>query len=199
MFRSVVLLSIAVGVRCLKAPAVPAMTVPRVVLSPLPIVYVYDHCPFCVRVRLALGLKNVKHEVRFLANDDVATPTALIGKKAVPIFQMVNEYVMPESLDIIAKVDSDPRFGKTGFFKPMSGREDIKAWQAKVADTNRFLQRPRYMMSSILPEFQQVEGKNAFVKNHPVPVRVAWDAHVNTHTHPSLPRRCCCWVVWTRP
>jgi hypothetical protein len=30
------------------------------------------------------------------------------------------------------------------------------------------LQRPRYMMT-ILPEFQQVEGKNAFVKNHPVP------------------------------
>jgi hypothetical protein len=42
----------------------------RVTLSPSPIVYVYDHCPFCVRVRLAFGLKNIKHEVRFLANDD---------------------------------------------------------------------------------------------------------------------------------
>lgn len=44
-----------------------------------PILYVYDHCPFCVRVRLAFGLKNIKHEVRFLANDDVDTPTKLIG------------------------------------------------------------------------------------------------------------------------
>eukprot|EP00951_Prasinocladus_malaysianus_P047890 scaffold652343_cov46-Prasinocladus_malaysianus.AAC.1 len=30
---------------------------PRVVPATLPRVYVYDHCPFCVRVRLALGFK----------------------------------------------------------------------------------------------------------------------------------------------
>ena len=52
---------------------------PKVTPTPKPIVYVYDHCPFCVRVRLAFGLKNIKHEVRFLANDDVETPTKLIG------------------------------------------------------------------------------------------------------------------------
>jgi hypothetical protein len=59
---------------------------PRVVLDDLPTVYVYDHCPFCVRVRLALGFKNVKHNLVFLANDDVATPTSLVGKKIAPIF-----------------------------------------------------------------------------------------------------------------
>ena len=48
--------------------------------------YVYDHCPFCVRVRLALGNKNVKHNLHFLANDDVNTPTKLVGKKIAPIF-----------------------------------------------------------------------------------------------------------------
>ena len=52
---------------------------PKVSPVPKPIVYVYDHCPFCVRVRLAFGLKNIKHEVRFLANDDVETPMKLIG------------------------------------------------------------------------------------------------------------------------
>lgn len=52
---------------------------PRIVLKPLPRVYVYDHCPFCVRVRLALGLKNIKHELYFLANDDIDTPTSLVG------------------------------------------------------------------------------------------------------------------------
>jgi hypothetical protein len=26
----------------------------------LPELYVYDHCPFCVRVRLALGVKGIK-------------------------------------------------------------------------------------------------------------------------------------------
>ena len=55
-------------------------------MDDLPILYVYDHCPFCVRVRLALGIKNVKHTVHFLANDDVPTPTKLVGKKVAPIF-----------------------------------------------------------------------------------------------------------------
>ena len=59
---------------------------PRIVRDELPIVFVYDHCPFCVRVRLALGIKNVKHLVQFLANDDIPTPTKLLGKKIAPIF-----------------------------------------------------------------------------------------------------------------
>ena len=58
----------------------------RIIMEKLPTVYVYDHCPFCVRVRVALGLKNVKHIVNFMANDDVPTPTALVGKKIAPIF-----------------------------------------------------------------------------------------------------------------
>ena len=59
---------------------------PRIVRDELPVVYVYDHCPFCVRVRVALGIKNVKHQVVFLQNDDIPTPTKLIGKKIAPIF-----------------------------------------------------------------------------------------------------------------
>ena len=42
----------------------------RIIQEPLPSLYVYDHCPFCVRVRLAFGLKNIKYDLRFLANDD---------------------------------------------------------------------------------------------------------------------------------
>ena len=57
-----------------------------IIRQELPTLYVYDHCPFCVRVRLALGVKNVKHLLHFLANDDVATPTGLVGKKIAPIF-----------------------------------------------------------------------------------------------------------------
>jgi hypothetical protein len=61
---------------------------PRVVpddTTLIPTLYNYDHCPFCVRVRLALGFKNIKHNLVFLANDDVATPTAMVGKKVSPI------------------------------------------------------------------------------------------------------------------
>jgi hypothetical protein len=55
-------------------------------MDDLPTLYVYDHCPFCVRVRAALGIKNVKHNLHFLANDDIPTPTSLVGKKIAPIF-----------------------------------------------------------------------------------------------------------------
>lgn len=66
--------------------ASPFVQGPRIIRDELPIVYAYDHCPFCVRVRLALGIKNVKHNVYFLQNDDIPTPTKLIGKKIAPIF-----------------------------------------------------------------------------------------------------------------
>lgn len=61
----------------------------------------------------SLSLTSIKlaQQVHFLANDDIATPTALVGKKVAPIFQY-GDIVMGESLDIIAKVDTDPKYGK---------------------------------------------------------------------------------------
>lgn len=143
---------------------------PRIVRDELPIVYVYDHCPFCVRVRLALGIKNVKHLVQFLANDDIPTPTKLIGKKIAPIYEIPeDDFIMSESLDIIEKVDSDERFGSTGQILPATGRTDIKAWQKSVQTLLRTLQRPRYVATGLLPEFQQIDGRHAFIKNHQLP------------------------------
>jgi len=151
---------------CLKAGM---NSLPRVIASPLPRLYVYDHCPFCVRVRLAFGLKNIKHDIFFLANDDVVTPTGLVGKKIAPILELRDKnFAMPESLDIIAKIDGDIAYGPVNLFKPMSGRLDIKNWQSAIADTNRSLQRPRYMRT-VLPEFATKDGKDAFVTNHPIP------------------------------
>jgi hypothetical protein len=57
-----------------EAPRDPAL----VIGTPVPRLYVYDHCPFCVRVRFIMGVKNIKHNVVFLANDDIETPTKLV-------------------------------------------------------------------------------------------------------------------------
>mmetsp|Transcript_8102 Transcript_8102/g.11667 ORF Transcript_8102/g.11667 Transcript_8102/m.11667 type:complete len:301 (+) Transcript_8102:79-981(+) len=142
----------------------------RIIRDQLPVVYVYDHCPFCVRVRLALGIKNVKHNVNFLANDDIPTPTALVGKKIAPIFALPeDDLVMGESMDIIKLVDSDPRFGAVNTIKPATGRDDIKKWQKSVQTLLRTLQRPRYVATGLLPEFQQLDGRHAFIKNHQLP------------------------------
>jgi len=139
----------------------------RVIREDLPILYVYDHCPFCVRVRFAFGLKNVKHNLHFLANDDISTPTKLVGKKISPIMQWKEADVcMAESMDIVNLIDSDERLGPTGIIKPATGREDLKAWQSSVRDLLRGLQRPRYVATGLLPEFQQLDGRHAFIKNH---------------------------------
>lgn len=136
----------------------------------LPTLYCYDHCPFCVRVRVGLGLKNIKHRLHFLANDDIATPTALIGKKITPIFEWKSSDIcMPESLDIIYLLDSDERFGTAGAFLPATGRKDIKAWQGSVRDLLRVLQRPRYVATGLMPEFQQLDARHAFIRNHQMP------------------------------
>lgn len=143
---------------------------PRIIREELPIVYVYDHCPFCVRVRLALGIKNIKHTVVFLQNDDIKTPTKLIGKKIAPIFAIPeDDLIMGESLDIIAKLDTDEQFGPTNQILPSTGRTDIKAWQKSVQALLRTLQRPRYVATGLLPEFQQLDGRHAFIKNHQLP------------------------------
>lgn len=49
--------------------------------------YIYDHCPFCVRARMIFGLRDVAVEEVILANDDEATPIGMIGSKQVPILQ----------------------------------------------------------------------------------------------------------------
>lgn len=67
--------------------------------SLIPTLYNYDHCPFCVRVRLALGLKNIKHNLVFMANDDVHTPSSLVGKKIAPI--MVRTILAVHCIDIV--------------------------------------------------------------------------------------------------
>eukprot|EP00559_Dactyliosolen_fragilissimus_P002897 CAMPEP_0184861478 /NCGR_PEP_ID=MMETSP0580-20130426/6160_1 /TAXON_ID=1118495 /ORGANISM="Dactyliosolen fragilissimus" /LENGTH=311 /DNA_ID=CAMNT_0027358995 /DNA_START=133 /DNA_END=1068 /DNA_ORIENTATION=- len=150
--------------------ASPFVQGPRIIRDELPIVYVYDHCPFCVRVRLALGVKNVKHTVNFLANDDIPTPTKLIGKKIAPIFAIPeDDFIMGESLDIIEKIDCDERFGATGQILPFTGRKDLKAWQKSVQVLLRTLQRPRYVATGLMPEFQQIDGRHAFIKNHQLP------------------------------
>lgn len=137
----------------------------RIVLSPLPRLYVYEHCPFCARVRLALGVKNIKHELIWLANDDFDTPTSLIGKKAVPIFVPPDGKPMGESLDIVTFLNSDPRFGPTGSILPSSGRTDIDALFEDLADPLRRLTNVRFARTR-LPEFTFREARDYYISRH---------------------------------
>ncbi len=89
----------------------------------------------------------------------------LFGNKEFP----EDGIVMPESMDIIEFIDSDERFGPTGALKAGSGRTDLKEWQKSVQSLLRTLQRPRYVATGLLPEFQQLDARHSFMKNHQLP------------------------------
>ncbi|RUR91969.1 glutaredoxin 2 [Pectobacterium polaris] len=67
--------------------------------------YVYEHCPFCIRARMIFGLKKVPFELGVIMEGDSETPTKMVGRKVVPILQKEDGTYMPESMDIVRYVD----------------------------------------------------------------------------------------------
>jgi GrxB family glutaredoxin len=140
---------------------------PRIVLPSLPVVYGYDACPFAIRVRFTLGVKNIKYKLVIIANDDIATPTSLIGKVMVPILHF-NNVAMGESLDIIARIDNDPTFGPVNCIQPASGRSELlKNIDITFNKWNNSLLYPRYMRT-LLPEFNQLDSRMYFMSKRAV-------------------------------
>jgi glutaredoxin 2 len=103
--------------------------------------YVYDHCPFCVRARMPFGFKDIPFELVTLLNDDVATPTAMIGQKMVPILEREDGSYLPESMDICRAVDRE--FGEP-IFAESANRSDLMAWTASVGTVTVQLCFPRW-------------------------------------------------------
>ncbi|CEL94178.1 unnamed protein product [Vitrella brassicaformis CCMP3155] len=140
----------------------------------LPRLYVYDHCPFCVRARMIFGLKNIKHDLVYMANDDIETPTHLIGKKMAPILEVRGRrpgegLIMPESLDIVKYIDESEEIGAgLPLLKPFSGRSDLKEWLDSIAEPSRRLSRPRFAWSANLPEFAFDSARRTYIARHPL-------------------------------
>lgn len=67
--------------------------------------YVYDHCPYCVRAMMVANYKQITHETRYLLNDDEKSCYDLIGAKMLPILEFDNQSAMGESLDIVDKLN----------------------------------------------------------------------------------------------
>ena len=116
--------------------------------------YIYDHCPFCVRARMAAGLFGADVEEVVMANDDEATPIGMIGAKQVPILQKEDGSFMGESLDIVRYLDREGRLKN-------EIRPEIQAWLDKVGSYNNKLVQPRTVKIG-LPEFATTEAVKYF-------------------------------------
>ncbi|MGG5837539.1 glutaredoxin 2 [Huaxiibacter chinensis] len=121
--------------------------------------YIYDHCPFCLKARMIFGLKNLPVELVTLLNDDEATPTRMIGKKMAPILQKDDSRYLPESMDIVHyvdKLDGNPLL--TGKQNPA-----IEEWLRKVNSYVNRLLIPRFAKSAF-DEFATPQARAWFVE-----------------------------------
>lgn len=79
--------------------------------------YIYHHCPFCLRAVMVANYKDIDHETVFLLNDDAETGQRLIGAKQVPILEKDDGSAMAESLDIaryLATLGNEQRIIRDG-------------------------------------------------------------------------------------
>lgn len=122
--------------------------------------YVYDHCPFCTKARMIFGLKSLPLELEYLLENDVATPTKLVGKKATPILQKEDGSYMAESMDLVHYLDAN--YGQP-ILPPAAATSPIQTWQAAAWGPILRLAIPR-LATADLPEFATPEARAAFVQ-----------------------------------
>ena len=121
-----------------------------------PRLYIYEHCPYCIRVLTGFRLKRMPVELIHLDNDDEDTPRRMVGRKIVPILEDGDGF-MAESLDILHKIDglSEPRlFGRAPRHETMAW---IELWKATIYG----LVLPR-VADPVFPEFRRQEARAAF-------------------------------------
>mmetsp|Transcript_52736 Transcript_52736/g.123342 ORF Transcript_52736/g.123342 Transcript_52736/m.123342 type:complete len:296 (-) Transcript_52736:126-1013(-) len=133
-----------------------------------PRLYGYEHSHYTVRCRMALGLNKVPYRMIWVAEDDAETPTRLVGKKITPIIEFPGESPMMESSDIIERVEGDTTYGPR-VLGPQTDRPELDAWVKSLSVPMRNLGRPRYIRSSVLPEFHSASARARFVTTHPLP------------------------------
>lgn len=121
--------------------------------------YIYEHCPFCTRARMIIGLHKQTVELVYLNNDDEMTPISLIGTKQVPILQKRDGTYMSESLDIVRYLDQQAQPQN-----PINEtiRAEIQTWFQTFNEYGNRLIMPRDIQLN-MPEFATQSAIDYFV------------------------------------
>ncbi|MEH2922803.1 glutaredoxin 2 [Samsonia erythrinae] len=121
--------------------------------------FIYEHCPFCVRARMIFGLKDLPFEQSVIMENDIDTPTRMVGRKVVPILQKEDGSFMPESMDIVRYVDSK----KAPLIADKPVDDDIEAWCKSASSTVFNLAVPRFTQTDF-KELSTPEARNAYIQ-----------------------------------
>lgn len=122
--------------------------------------YIYDHCPYCTKARMIFGYTNTALELITLDNDDEKTPISLVGQKIVPILELSKDQVMPESLDIIDKVNE--LSGNKALDKTIPD-EELISWLQESRNYVYKIAMPRWVKAD-LEEFRTQKAIDYFTK-----------------------------------
>mmetsp|Transcript_10864 Transcript_10864/g.11943 ORF Transcript_10864/g.11943 Transcript_10864/m.11943 type:complete len:228 (+) Transcript_10864:21-704(+) len=131
--------------------------------------WLYAHCPFCMRVEVALGALGIKVEKEIVQYDDAETPTKMIGKKMLPILEYTingEKKYMGESMDIVKFLDSQSTGKKLSPIEK-AREEKILEWLFKdFSPKNGYLYWPRVANKVRLPEMTTDSGLAYWVNKH---------------------------------
>jgi len=103
------------------------------------ILHVYDHCPYCIRVELALAFLGVPYTRVLYGYGDMEGPTRLMGKKQLPVMEYKGKYTK-ESLDIIDMIEKNTPQKR---IPTKTDRDDLDKWLKDSCDIRRSLTLPR--------------------------------------------------------
>ncbi|MBD1557728.1 glutaredoxin 2 [Vibrio sp. S9_S30] len=123
--------------------------------------FVFEHCPYCIKAMMVAGLKGLDVEEVFLQNDDVDARIEKVGANMVPILQKPDGSYMAESLDIAKYLDASDGApviteGKLG--------DKISEILAQSFEFSGPLLYPRWLMIE-LPEYGSEAANAWFTKN----------------------------------
>jgi len=128
--------------------------------------YIYDHCPYCVKARIIFGIKKIDFELITLLNDDEVTPISMVGQKLLPILEKEDGSYMPESMDIVAYIDNN--YGKPALERGL--HPELEEWLGRMRIYTYKLTMPRWarvpdrQFSEFLQEFTTESARDYFTK-----------------------------------
>lgn len=120
--------------------------------------YIYEHCPFCVRARMIFGLKVIPAELTVIMEGDSATPISMVGRKVVPILEKEDGTFMAESMDIVRYIDGSE--GPAVLKHPVSA--EIECWARETSPAIYKLVVPRFTRSDFA-ELATEEARAAYL------------------------------------
>jgi len=109
------------------------------------ILHCYDHCPYSIKVELALAFLGVPYSRVLYGYGDMEGPKSLMGKKQLPVMEYMKSFTS-ESLDIIDMLDTNTAHRS---IPPRTCREDLKQWLKEITPTRQDLTRPRVIQVDV--------------------------------------------------